>query len=525
MSNARRPYASGLTRRGLLQGAGAAGALALTAGLSAPRSARGQDRPSPKLLIVLCASGGASIIDSALAIRASEAGDADTLNCFPDAWVESFGDLRAVNAEASSLGPIPMPVSSDQAAFVRKHQQDMMVATWTRTSVNHAVGEYRAVSGNDAWQGRTLQEAVANAYGQDMLLPNVHLLTGTGFTNRGNDRSLPAWAYGETVAHPGLWPLSLDGVKGISGAPSRRLVDVARRARDSRFDPATRFARVFGQSERLKRWQHLRGDPQRAIEAEDLISKLMIFPDGGDYPLSSYGLSPSPYGDQVRARFPEYDSDPLQAQAALAFLLLKYRLTASVTLGPSLNLAVAEGVDLAGQYGAGGGGTPGGGGGGGAALPEGSIKNPPIGFDFSHQGHRSVQALMWDRVYGVADGLIELLKGEEYANGESLWDHSMIYVASDFGRSKTRPAGAEEFGTGHHLNNGVVVLSPRANGGKVLGGVDTGTGLTYGFDPATGAPDTGRQMEEKEIYAGLLHTLGVDTSGSGLPDMAAMRRG
>jgi hypothetical protein len=31
-------------------------------------------------------------------------------------------------------------------------------------------------------------------------------------------------------------------------------------------------------------------------------------------------------------------------------------------------------------------------------------------------------------------------------------------------------------------------------------------------------------MEERQIYAGILHALGVPTEGSGLPDMRAMRR-
>ncbi|HEU4537967.1 MAG TPA: hypothetical protein VFS00_27795, partial [Polyangiaceae bacterium] len=101
---------------------------------------------------------------------------------------------------------------------------------------------------------------------------------------------------------------------------------------------------------------------------------------------------------------------------------------------------------------------------------------------------------------------------------------TVIYVATDFGRTKRRPNGAAEFGSGHDLNNGYVLLSPLVPGGRVLGGVDPQTGLTYGFDPDSGRPEPGRTAGEKEIYAGLLHALGVDTAGSGLPDMRAMRR-
>jgi hypothetical protein len=179
----------------------------------------------------------------------------------------------------------------------------------------------------------------------------------------------------------------------------------------------------------------------------------------------------------------------------------------TVTLGPSFDAVVQDGIDL-----------------GGGGLPEGSIMNPPIAFDFSHQGNRSTQAFMWDRVLRVADGLIRLLKAEEFGNGQSLWDRTVIYLASDFGRSKNRPANATEFGTAHHLNNAALVISPLANGNKVLGGVDPNTGLTYGFDPISGAPQPGRTTSEAELFAGIVGVLGVDTSGSGLPSVPAMRR-
>ena len=47
------------------------------------------------------------------------------------------------------------------------------------------------------------------------------------------------------------------------------------------------------------------------------------------------------------------------------------------------------------------------------------------------------------------------------------------------------------------------------NGNTVLGGVDSSTGMTYGFDPGTGAPDTGRSMSEEEIFGGLLGVIAI----------------
>jgi hypothetical protein len=403
----------------------------------------------------------------------------------------------------------------------------MMVATWQRTSVNHLVGQRRAVSGNNAWYGRTLQEAVALTYGAGFALPNVHLSAGTGYNERGSDAALPAYCYGETVADPRLWPLSLHGSQGILGAPSHGLINQARTLRNTRLDPQSRFGRVFAGSSRLETWAHLRGSPQQALEAQDLITKLMISPESAEFPLAAHGLGSSADGALVRAAFPEFARDPLEAQAALAFLLLKYRLSVTVTIGPSFSAVIhAEGADPENAT-----GTdaydpdaddddPT----NGAGLPEGSIANPPLSFDFSHGEHRGVQALMWTRVLRVADRLIGLLKSEEWGNGQSLWDRTMIYVANDFGRSKQRPAGAEQFGTGHDLNDGALIISPLANGGRLLGGIDPDTGITYGFDPVTGAPDRGRQMTEAEIYAGMAQALGVPLDGVTLPDMRAMRR-
>jgi hypothetical protein len=494
------------SRRTLLGGGFSLGAM-LAAAPFAARAQAAANGPPPKFLIVLSAFGGASVIDSFMAVRESESPNAAQLNAYPDSLVQSIGEFRAIDLKSKAIGAIPASFTANQSNFVRKHGADMMVVTRTGTSVNHFVGQQRSINGNAAWQGRTLQEAVALTYGKGHPIPNVHLVNGTGFTEHGTDKSLPAYAYGERAPTPNLWPLSLDGYKGVRGAPPRDLFEAARRLRNDGLDPGSDFVKTFGESEKVKHWRGLREDSLRGVEAQDLITKLMLFPDSPKMPLGASGLRGSDLGQKVRDAFPNYDFDPLESQAALAFLLLRYGVAVTVTLGPEGAAVFKKGVTL-----------------GEGGLGEGDIVNTPISFDFSHQANREVQAVMWDRILKTADRLIALLKSEEYADGKSYWDHSMIYVATEFGRTRKRPDNAMTFGTGHDLNNGALIISPMANGGRVLGGVDPETIMTYGFDPATGRPEKGRTMTEPEIYAGIVQALGVDTPGAHLPDMRAMRK-
>jgi hypothetical protein len=150
------------SRRGLL-----AGAAASLAGPGLARAARTPAGPPPRFLIVLCGTGGCSIVDSFLAVRESESANAATLNAWPDQLVQSpgGGPFRAIDFASKTIGAIPAPFTANQSDFVKRHGQDMMVATYTGTSVNHGVAEHRSVTGNAAWRGRTLQEAVALTYG------------------------------------------------------------------------------------------------------------------------------------------------------------------------------------------------------------------------------------------------------------------------------------------------------------------------------------------------------------------------
>lgn len=496
------------SRRDFIRGLAAATGATAGGSMLLNHRALADSSQDPRFLIVLCASGGGSIIDGPLVIPASTCATPDTVNTFPDEWVSSWkgSPFRVADVSGNAIGAIPASYSVQPSTFFARRRSELMVATVTGTSVNHQVAQRRSVTGNEAWLGRTLQELVAWQYGADAPIPNVHLLAGFGFNEHGTDPDVPSWARGQVVANPAVWPLSLDGRRGQPQAVSAEVLAAIRAQRNEVFEPATRFDKVFQAAPRLLEWKDLRGTPQQRIEDADLITKLMYASDSDSFPLAAFGLSSSPSAQAVREVFPNVDRDPLQAQAAMAYLLLKYRVSVSVTLGPSFDFLYDDSGSTTGD------------------LPLNSVLNPPLAFDVSHQGHRAGQAVVLSRLYGVVDGLISLLSAEDYGDGSSMWDRTMIYVATEFGRQKTRPSGAGDWGTGHDLNNGVMVFSPLVPGDTLRGGVDPDTGLTYGFDPDTGAPDPGRTTAEAEIFSGLLGALGVDTSGSGLPDVPAMRR-
>ncbi len=495
------------SRRDMLRQLAAFGGVGLGSTLFNPRSlARASS--DPRFLIVLCASGGGSILDCPLAIKESESANPDTLNTFPDALVTTWegSPFRAVDLSGDNIGPIPAPFSVNHSEILGRRRGELMVATLTGTSANHQVAQRRSITGNEAWRGRTLQEMVAWQYGADAPIPNVHLLAGTGYNDSGTDDTVPSYARRQIVADPIVWPLSLDGSKGLKNGLDPAVLAAVRKQRDEAFEPSTRFGQIFSGAPRLDEWKELRSGPMGQIEDLELITQLMVASSGDTFPLSEYGLSSSPSAAAVQAVFPDYATDPLHAQAALAFLLLKYRVSVTVTLGPSFSFVYKDGGVVT------------------SGLPENSVLNPPLAFDFSHQAHRAGQSIVWERLLSVVDGLITLLEAEDFGDGTSFWDRSMIYCATEFGREKTRSAGSESWGTSHHLNNGVMVFSPLVPGDTLRGGVDPDTGLTFGFDPDTGDPDPSREMAESEIFSGLLGALGIDTSGSDLPDVPAMRR-
>ena len=481
-----------LTRRRLLQAMAAGTCLG-----ALPKSLRAQGASDPRFLIVMTGTGGASIIDAMLAIKESESSNASLINAYPDTLVSEFDDspFRAIDRQLNNIGPLPYSGETNQSNFVARNAQDMMVVTHTGTSVNHLIAQKRSVTGNDAWGGKTLQELVAESYGESFPIPNVNMGSG-GFVEPGVNNSVPSWARGQVVGNPAFFFAGLDGSKGIADVPTKSLIGLARNVRDNELDARSVFARTFGKSEALELWRANRAKIPN-LEAQNLIQKLNLLRSSPGVPLDTFGLSSSPDLARLREVFPLMDVDVLESQAAMTFLLIKHRVSVAVTMGPEPR-ASSGGTQI--------------------------VDSPPLAYDFSHTAHRATQALMWSRLLSVADRLIGLLKAEEYAAGTSFWDRSMIYFATDFGRSKNRAANASDFGSGHHLNNGSLIVSPMSAGNQVLGGVDPNTALTYGFDPMTGRPALNRNMTEPEIFAGVLQSLGIDTSPVNLPLVPAMSR-
>lgn len=482
-----------LSRRALL---GAAAALGITAGLPARRAgAQALGVLPERLLFVVAATGGASILESFLPVVDVEAGAAGaTLAVQPSSLVETVGGFRCLAHRAGDVGGLPLGGSFLQRTFLQKHGTDTVVMTVESTSVNHFVGQKRFITGANVNGGRTIMEASAAAHGLSLPLPNCNLAQG-GYLEPGDDNTLDDRARPEAVADARTFPLSLDGVRGVKNAPDAALVRRARGVRD-RIDDGSPFGHTFGNAPLRTRLLERRRNFLPEAEARDLITNLMLVQDDpARFPLAEAGLSSSPDGVRVREKFPGLVTDAFDAQAALAFMLAKTGVSQAITISPSFQ-PVLNGL---------------------------AIENPPLAFDFSHNDHPSTQNLMWSRILRVVDGLVDLLKSEPDGADGTLWDRSLVYIATDFGREKVRPANATTFGTGHHLNNGVVMVSPLLRGGRVYGGVDPTTLLTHGFDPVTGDAAPGTLMREGDVYSLVAHALGVPFAGR--RDFPALVRG
>jgi hypothetical protein len=476
-----------LTRREWLRLAGAAGIGGLVwPSTSARAQTRAVDPSQRKLLFVFCAGGGASIIDSFLPIADTEVGDpalAATLNVFPEAQIEQLS-----GSNIRSVKPLPnylyFKSPSDMGRLVERHGQDMIVVAHEGTTVNHTVGQQRSLSGNGINRGRTLMEEMALQYGGGLALPSCNMAVD-GYARHGTDPSVPSEARHEVIATPQLFATGTHGFRALAGTPDPALIAQARSVRD-RLDQGSVFGQTFAGSTRLSRYLASRTLVQSSLEPANLLDKLLLVDAAGVD--AKYGVEPSPMVAELRQLFPYLDGDNTQAQVALGFLLAYHGVSTSAVMGLRLD----------------------------PVLHDSDIVGAPIAFDYSHTMHPITQSLMWGRTAELVDNLISLLKKYDYLGDPALgkmWDRSLVYVATEFGRDKIRPAGAPLWGTGHHLNNGSILLSPLLRGNAVYGGVDPKTGLTFGFDPMTGRPEPERKFAEGDVYSIVAQALGLDFPG------------
>ncbi len=490
-----------LNRRQLLSALIASGAAA-GVGASLPfgrRVARADADPDdPRFLVVMGCFGGASMLDCFMPVDSSEARTQPgrgTVFAYPTVQPDG-SQIRCVDR-------------GTPRAFLDRFRDQMVVMATQSSSVNHQAAQQRWVSGRDALNGRTMAELVAEGHGVDRALPNVNMGKG-GYAAQGSDPGLAPRYRGQVVTNPVVFALSTHGHAGVIPVggeglqdPDQRglLIDQARAFREGVLETGSPFARTFASSRRRQELLLSRRDSDPRLEAEDLVQRLLFVPDLGDlFPLSAYGLRANEEADLVLSQLPKAfpastsgrAEDPFQAQAALAYLLLRTGTSAAVTLT-----------------------DPG--------------EDGFLAFDNSHTDHRRAQASHWDRVLDVASRLALLLQGAEYvdsagvATGTSLWDRTVMVFPTEFGRDKwDRGAGT---GTGHHLNNGLLVVSPQLRGNRVLGAVDPNNGFTCGFDAETGDPTPfeGLSPGEDPLYSDPRLPPGEELVCGSILDLAGIR--
>ncbi len=465
-------------RRDFLRGASALAAATLVN--SGHRSAAAQSTGAPRYFFAVGALGGASILDSFMPLLDTASAQAKNLTSFSTQNIEAVNGvgLQCIAPLTDELGgPPPYSANYAQRTFLQRHGTDTCVMTLDHSSVNHSVGQQRSLNGSGINSGRTLLEAVASHHGQALPIPAVNMMSGE-FSRPGIDSGLPPYAEQLVISDARYFALGAHGSAGLPQPVDHAALQVARAAR-AKLENRSAFAKSFGHVGNLQRYLGLRSRAER-FEASELAQKVALVE------LTGFGVPPEL--SRIREVLPDVERDPFQAQAALAFLLVKNGASCSVGISPSDALSLDEGA---------------------------GVKNPALAFDASHNTHRIAQHVMWSRLLGVTDALITLLKETEdpRQSGSSLWDSSLLYMPTEFGRTRGRPAGLTRFGTGHYQNNGVVLVSPLLKGGRAFGGLDPTTGLTYGFDPRAGDPVAGKHMDIGDVYSVICQTLGVDFPG------------
>jgi hypothetical protein len=464
--------------------------------LSCP-SLLGHSRPSVaadtgKLLIVVAAAGGASIVDSFMPVLARS--ENTGIRTYKPEQIDGVAGspFRAVKKVKYSLG-VPVGNDYEMVDFIKHHGQDMAVMPLTCSSVNHLIAAQRSLNGNGVNKGRTLMEAVAAQYGADKLLPNINMSSG-GYALDGTDAALPSFAKAEQIADALLFPLALHREQMIADRSNHELLEAARMVR-SQLEDLHPHARTMQNLSPVREFLAFRQKVPE-IEAAQLLEALSLLDLARFNELGKIRDGRNALLMKVRETFPKFMTDPLEAQGAMAFLLLRYGVSCTVTLGLDSLVRFEN-------------------------LGSGRImSNLPLGFDWSHNAHQGAQNTMWRRILSVVDRLISLLKAEDHLGAPELgkmWARSLVYVATEFGRDRSKVGGS-----GHDLNNAAVMISPLLKGNRIYGGLDPITGYTYGCDLVTGDPQPGKQLSEGDVHHVMLKALGLAANDA--PDVSGIIR-
>lgn len=485
-----------MSRRRFLTASAAATVASLLPGVRRGQALAVPPPERPLLFLVNC-FGGASLLDSFLPVGRAECtaagGDAERLLTYPDDLIVGVpgSPLRALksNAVVDSLNHFiwnrsffGSGLSPDQ--FLAAHHADMAILPNEVTSVSHDLAARRFMDGAGVDGGRTLLEAAALAHGAESLIPAVNMAAG-GFRAAGTDDTLPDWARAWGISDSELFGLETHGQRGIPGLPGAdadtgqsALVDRARSAREQ-LETLSPFGQTFRDDPLRQSYMDRRKSLLPALEGSGAIEQLLLVAGELEPALVRNGLQRSP----ALAGLPEdiqerLVGDEMMRQALLGFLLARDYGTVGVGIGYDFK------SDQLGF----------------------KIIEPPLGFDLSHNAHPAAQGLMWPRVLHTVDFLIGLLKSA------GMWQQSLIVIGTEFGRSRTRPQGAEMFGTAHHTNNGLVFVSPRIKGDKVYGAIDPTNLLTRRYDFEAGgpvalgtgySPDREHVWTERDIFAAI----------------------
>jgi hypothetical protein len=420
-----------------------------------------------KLLLVVAAAGGAAMTDAFLPIIQN--GRNHDLFSYPSSMIgdvpgSEFKYVKPINT-AGTLG-LPDP-NFDMRTFLLNHGRDMALISQNTSSANHDIAAQRVLHGDGAFRKRSIVELNANAHGEKYSLANVNLAT-QGYGKPGGDLALVDYAKSLRVATAQSVAFSSHRFKGVDYGLSVENMKLVKAAQQSLEQSASAHLR-WKDHQDLRNWVSYRNRVEQ-LERNNVIDQLLFLERVG-VDNSKVPVQTTPLLNKIKAAFPDYLTDAYQSQAAIAFLLLRNGISNNVTIDMSLGLS----------------------------------------FDQAHQFHTDAQNYMWRRTLRSLDALLNLCKSEYYLGDQrngTIWDRLVTYVPTEFGRDKKKRQGS-----GHDLNNSMMVLAKNIKGNRSYGELDQDTGIISGFDLSSGVADTSLHVSERHMYSILANLLEIPFPG------------